>query len=92
MALIQQMLDSAEKSIQSAKHLLREIIGAPASISMARPGLSTPFTPAMTSLSGGAGMGKIIEGTFDGQNMLGPDGKQYPVPASERCHWTQKFS
>lgn len=25
---------------------------------------------------------KIIEGAFDGQNMLGPDGKQYSVPAN----------
>lgn len=25
---------------------------------------------------------RIIEGTFDGQNMLGPDGKQYSVPAN----------
>ncbi len=25
---------------------------------------------------------KVIEGTFDGQNMLGPDGKQYSVPAN----------
>lgn len=24
--------------------------------------------------------GKIIEGVFDGQNMIGPDGKQYSVP------------
>lgn len=26
--------------------------------------------------------GKIIEGVFDGQNMIGPDGKQYSVPAN----------
>lgn len=26
--------------------------------------------------------GKIIEGHFDGQNMIGPDGKTYPVPAN----------
>jgi uncharacterized coiled-coil protein SlyX len=26
--------------------------------------------------------GKIIEGKFDGQNMIGPDGKVYPVPAN----------
>ncbi len=26
--------------------------------------------------------GKIIEGTFDGQIMIGTDGKQYPVPAN----------
>lgn len=25
---------------------------------------------------------KVIEGNFDGQNMLGPDGKQYSVPAN----------
>jgi hypothetical protein len=26
--------------------------------------------------------GKIIEGVFDGENMIGPDGKQYTVPAN----------
>ncbi|MFO0862535.1 MAG: hypothetical protein U0516_02350 [Candidatus Saccharibacteria bacterium] len=26
--------------------------------------------------------GKVIEGHFDGQNMIGPDGKTYPVPAN----------
>ena len=26
--------------------------------------------------------GKVIEGVFDGQNMVGPDAKQYPVPAN----------
>jgi hypothetical protein len=26
--------------------------------------------------------GKIIEGIFDGQIMIGPDGKNYPVPAN----------
>ena len=26
--------------------------------------------------------GKIIEGVFDGQIMIGPDGKNYPVPAN----------
>ena len=25
---------------------------------------------------------KIIEGVFDGENMIGPDGKQYSVPAN----------
>lgn len=29
-----------------------------------------------------AGDGKIIEGVFDGENMIGPDGKQYSVPAN----------
>jgi len=26
--------------------------------------------------------GKVIEGVFDGQTMIGPDGKSYPVPAN----------
>jgi len=29
-----------------------------------------------------AGQGRIIEGVFDGENMIGPDGKQYSVPAN----------
>jgi hypothetical protein len=28
------------------------------------------------------GEGKITEGVFDGENMIGPDGKQYSVPAN----------
>lgn len=27
-------------------------------------------------------IGKVIEGVFDGQNMVGSDGKTYPVPAN----------
>jgi hypothetical protein len=26
--------------------------------------------------------GKVVEGIFDGQNMIGPDGKTYPVPVN----------
>lgn len=29
-----------------------------------------------------AGDAKVIEGVFDGENMIGPDGKQYSVPAN----------
>ncbi|MBI4054056.1 MAG: hypothetical protein HY397_01865 [Candidatus Doudnabacteria bacterium] len=74
LALIAQMIDSAENSIQSAKHLLRELLGARAD---AGPGLAEK-AKALNVLSGG----KVIEGVFDGQNMIGPDNKQYPVPAN----------
>ncbi|MEK7528540.1 MAG: hypothetical protein AAB592_02130, partial [Patescibacteria group bacterium] len=30
----------------------------------------------------GSGHEQVIEGVFDGQNMHGPDGKTYPVPAN----------
>ena len=73
LALLAQMLESAEKNIQSAKQLLREIMGGKS------PVTNIADKAKVLSVSGG---GKIIEGVFDGQNMMGPDGKKYPVPAN----------
>lgn len=73
-ALIAQMIESAEKNILSAKQLLRDMMG----------GKSVDTSELMRraqGLSVSEG-GKVIEGVFDGQNMVGPDGKQYPVPAN----------
>jgi hypothetical protein len=75
LALIVQMIEAAEKNIQSAKHLLREIVGGSTLRS------STNFAEKASGLAVLEG-GKIIEGVFDGQNMIGPDNKQYPVPAN----------
>lgn len=74
LALIAQMIESAEKNIQSAKQLLREMMGG-------RTETSSEIIKKAQVLSVSEG-GKIIEGVFDGQNMVGPDGKQYPVPAN----------
>ncbi len=76
LALIAQMIESAEKNIQSAKQLLRDIMGG--RVSSVDP---TELSRKAQVLSVAEG-GKIIEGIFDGQNMIGPDGKQYPVPAN----------
>ena len=73
LALLSQMLESAEKNIQSAKQLLREIMGGKA------PVTKIADKAKVLAISGG---GKVIEGVFDGQNMMGPDGKKYPVPAN----------
>ncbi len=76
LALIAQMIDSAEKNIQSAKQLLKEMMGGPAT----RANLTALAEKAQVlTVSEG---GKVIEGVFDGQNMIGPDKKQYPVPAN----------
>lgn len=71
------MLEGAEKNIQSARQLLREIIGEsggamPKAVDKAK----------ILSIGAISGGGKVIEGVFDGQNMMGPDGKKYPVPAN----------
>lgn len=77
LALIAQMIDSAEKNLAAAKQLLRQMLGAQA---VKQPGKDL-LGEKLTGLSVSAG-GKIIEGVFDGHNMVGPDGKQYPVPAN----------
>jgi hypothetical protein len=72
LALLAQMIDSAEKSIQSARALLRELIGGKGQEYIAEKA-------GVLQVSAG---GRIIEGVFDGQNMVGSDGKTYPVPAN----------
>lgn len=77
LALVLQMIEAAEKNIQSAKQLLRESGG----VSGVRPAHHPGFAEKVQSMSVSEG-GKVIEGVFDGQNMIGPDNKQYPVPAN----------
>ena len=76
LALIAQMIEAAEKNIMTARHLLNEAMGgAP---------LRSNYQ-ALNEKATGLGVsegGKVIEGVFDGQNMIGPDSKQYPVPAN----------
>jgi hypothetical protein len=56
--------------------MLKEIMGGPG----AKATMSQLSEKATTfAVSEG---GKVIEGVFDGQNMIGPDKKQYPVPAN----------
>lgn len=74
LALIAQMIDSAEKNIQSARQLLRDLLGG--------RGIDTSELSRRAQVLTVSEGGKIIEGVFDGQNMIGPDGKQYPVPAN----------
>jgi len=76
LAMVAQMIDAAEKNIQSAKQMLKEMMGGPAT----KANLAALSEKAQTfTVSEG---GKVIEGVFDGQNMVGPDKKQYPVPAN----------
>jgi hypothetical protein len=76
LAMVAQMIDAAEKNIQSAKQMLKEMMGGPAT----KANLTALSEKAQVfTVSEG---GKVIEGMFDGQNMIGPDKKQYPVPAN----------
>ena len=61
------LIGEAETSLAAAKELLISLVGDDAEY---------------TSVVREEQTGKIIEGVFDGQNMVGSDGKTYPVPAN----------
>lgn len=66
---LREMVLQAEKTIQGAKAMLLQIEGK-------------KKTGRPRKDSNDSGSGRIVEGTFDGQIMIGTDGKQYPVPAN----------
>lgn len=66
---LKSLLQEAETNLAAAKELLISIIGDDGSV-------LTP-TSSREEVSG-----KVVEGVFDGQVMIGPDGKTYPVPAN----------
>jgi hypothetical protein len=74
-ALLKEMLDSAESNIRSAKQVLGELTTTTGKNQYAS-------TAAQVGSMNTEGENKIIEGVFDGQNMIGPDKKTFSVPAN----------
>lgn len=66
---LREMIYNAERTLQGAKAMLLQIEGKK------KVGRKKKSTDEIED-------GRVIEGTFDGQIMLGTDGKQYPVPAN----------
>ena len=64
---LRSLIQEAETSLAAAKELLVSLVGEDA---------------AIRNASAEDTLGKVIEGVFDGQNMVGSDGKTYPVPAN----------
>ena len=61
------LIQEAETSLAAAKELLISLVGD---------------DPMVMSSVKDENLGKVVEGVFDGQNMVGSDGKTYPVPAN----------
>ncbi len=61
------LIQEAETNVACAKELLLSLVGE---------------DPVVTESVKEEIAGKVLEGVFDGQNMIGPDGKTYPVPAN----------
>jgi bifunctional DNA-binding transcriptional regulator/antitoxin component of YhaV-PrlF toxin-antitoxin module len=68
-AAIREMIANAERTIASARAMLSQIEGV-------SPQKMAP------KISSSEEEGEVVEGVFDGQVMIGTDGKQYPVPAN----------
>lgn len=64
---LRSLLQEAETNLAAAKELLISLVGE---------------DPHAVQTTKEENIGKVIEGVFDGQNMIGPDGKTYPVPAN----------
>lgn len=67
------MLESAEGNLRSAKQLLAELTGMQ---------FSPDYSKRASSVGAVAEGGRIVEGIFDGKDMIGPDKRKYPVPAN----------
>lgn len=65
LALINQRLDEAERNIQYVRQALEE--GAEGEVTL----------PSEQEVNPGE---RVVEGVFDGQNMVGNDGQEYPIP------------
>jgi len=77
LALLKEMLDSAQSNINSAKQVISELIGTKDKNLFVK--LAKEIEPSSSSESE---EDKIVEGAFDGQNMIDKNGKTYPVPAN----------
>lgn len=75
------MSDLPEKQVKRLRSLIAD---AQTNLAAANE-LLLSLAPQDTSVSQSSAeevAGKVIEGVFDGQAMIGPDGKTYPVPAN----------
>lgn len=64
---LKSLITEAETSLAAAKELLMSLVGE---------------DPIVAAAIADEPLGKIIEGVFDGQTMVGSDAKNYPVPAN----------
>lgn len=72
--LLQKLIENIDTNLSQVRKIIKEITGSD---------LSDLDVSRLILKKGEAGEkdnGEIIEGVFDGQNMIGPDGRQYSVP------------
>jgi hypothetical protein len=69
---LKNLIETADFSLKQAHTLLAEMTGESV----------LPENLHQTLQAGALGAEQIIEGVFNGQDMIGPDGKEYSIPAN----------
>lgn len=77
LALVKEMIESAESNLRSAKQILNELVGSSGKSIYTK--LAQELSPAHTEDDGET---KVVEGIFNGEFMTTKDKKDYPVPAN----------
>lgn len=78
----QQTLQNLAAQMQVAQDTIKQVEAELKKLGVDASELPKPKKQALVQPGAADSIGKIIEGQFDGQNMIGPDGKVYPVPAN----------
>lgn len=73
---VQELLESAMSSLKTASALMRDVTGISDSTK------ERHIARASVIKGHGPISGKVVEGVFDGQNMVDANGQSYPVPAN----------
>jgi len=76
-ALLSEMLQTAESSLRQARTVLSEVLGKAGGEELLNSKLQSVSAPKLSD--DGA---RVIEGIFDGEKMIGPDEKTFPIPAN----------
>jgi hypothetical protein len=71
---IKALIEGAEVSLQQAKAMLASLVGDEDKSLVKKAGVQGTVSENEE--------GQVIEGVFDGQGMIGPDGKQYSIAAN----------
>ncbi len=75
---LKNLVEAAELSLQRARKILVELVGSQEEKMLLEQAKKAVNKSNKSEEAGGM----VIEGVFDGQNMVGADGKKYSVPAN----------
>lgn len=81
LALLREIIEQAEGNLAQARKILAEFFGGEVTASKSKIS-KIKIQEKVAELAASSGKTRIIQGVFNGQSMVAPDGSEYPVPAN----------